>query len=71
MDIHSKKWKMLLKKTRITAEAFIDEIRGNLEMERGLFRFVFCSEEALACKEQSLYQSFAEVSMRKGFLFLE
>jgi len=35
---------MLLKKTRITAEVFIDEIRGNLELERGPFRFAFCSE---------------------------
>jgi hypothetical protein len=42
MEIHSKKWKTLLKKTRITAEMFIDEIRGHLKLETDSFRFAFC-----------------------------
>jgi hypothetical protein len=44
MDIHTKKWKKLLKKTRITADLFIDEIRGNLKLERNSFRLALCPE---------------------------
>jgi len=41
MDIHTKKWKKLLKKTPITAEVFIDEIRENIKLERIPFRHAF------------------------------
>ncbi len=38
MDIHSKRWKTLIKKSRICADVFIDETRRNLEPKKGLFR---------------------------------
>ena len=44
MDIHSKKWKTLLKKTRICADVLIDETRGNLELKKGLFRSAVWAE---------------------------
>jgi hypothetical protein len=36
MDIHSRKWKTLINKTRICADMLIDEIRGNLELKKVL-----------------------------------
>jgi len=60
MEIHSKKWKTLLKKTRITVEMFIDAIRGNLKLETDSFRFAFCPGEFPWDKNKVYCRAFLE-----------
>jgi len=72
MRIHTKIWKKLLNETQTVVEAFVDELRGDLMLERRPFRFILCPGMFPWVREEKIItKGFLGQNLRKVSSFQE